>query len=135
MRAKPRKDFVLCLCSGGLPDSVATSVERVVNVLTLADKYEVTALTDACVWVLSTAVSASNVVQMVALAERNGLAKLMRALMNFIKYDAKLADIVMNSAKKRILEVKEALADAKKELGMGGGKAAGKGVRKRMRVN
>ncbi len=51
----------------------------------------------------------------------------------------KIAGVEVKSAravaKTRILEVKEALADAKKELGMGGGKAAGKGVRKRMRVN
>ena len=50
----------------------------------------------------------------------------------------KIAGVEVKSAravaKKRILEVKEALADAKKELGVGGGKAAGKGVRKRMRV-
>jgi hypothetical protein len=38
-------------------------------------------------------------------------------------------------AKKKMVMVKEALADAKKELGMGGGKASGSSARKRMRVS
>jgi hypothetical protein len=38
-------------------------------------------------------------------------------------------------AKKKMVMVKEALADAKKELGMGGGKDSGRGARKRMRVS
>ncbi|CAE8600343.1 unnamed protein product [Polarella glacialis] len=91
------KDFVGCLDESGFPDRMATSIPRILELLVIADKYEVTALADALVQVLSPRILSHNVGMLLVFAERNHLLKLRRALINFIRHDKQHADALMNS--------------------------------------
>eukprot|EP00931_Biecheleriopsis_adriatica_P086680 TRINITY_DN61293_c0_g1_i1.p1 TRINITY_DN61293_c0_g1~~TRINITY_DN61293_c0_g1_i1.p1 ORF type:complete len:413 (-),score=42.50 TRINITY_DN61293_c0_g1_i1:8-1246(-) len=74
------KDAV-CLCSGGLPSAVVTTWQGLFDLLVVADKYAVQSLADACISLLSTAVSEKTVAPLIKSADEAGLTKLVRCLL------------------------------------------------------
>jgi len=97
VRRRPLEDFASCLFSGGLPGQVATSVDRLLDILILADRYDVAPLAAACVWSLSVAASDQNVSRLLRSCELHGLTRLYRVLVHFTKADVKRIEAVMNS--------------------------------------
>lgn len=76
-------DFSVCLCSGGLPAALVTDWQRLLDLLVVADKYCVHALVDACISLLSVAISTKTVAPLMKAADEAGFTKLMRCLLYY----------------------------------------------------
>lgn len=91
------KDFATCLYSGGLPPSIVTGWERLVNLLVLADKYQVTPLAEACTTYLSVCVCGQNVGKLLKVADQHGLVNLKLVLVYYATSTSKRLDALTDS--------------------------------------
>eukprot|EP00931_Biecheleriopsis_adriatica_P105429 TRINITY_DN79998_c0_g1_i1.p1 TRINITY_DN79998_c0_g1~~TRINITY_DN79998_c0_g1_i1.p1 ORF type:complete len:430 (+),score=60.04 TRINITY_DN79998_c0_g1_i1:33-1292(+) len=89
------KDFSVCLLSGGLPSSIVTDWERLVDLLFVADKYDVQALVDSCISLLSVAITSKTVAPLMKIADGAGFAKLLRCLLYYcLACPARMASVI-----------------------------------------
>ena len=75
------EDLRDCLNNGGLPASIVTGWQRLVNLDVLADKYAITPLADACMFYFSMKLSTNNASKLLAISDKYGLVHLKKAAM------------------------------------------------------
>jgi hypothetical protein len=91
------QDFSICLCSGGLPSAIVTGWERLLDLLIVADRYCVRALVDACIALLSMAISVKTVAPLMKAAEVAGCPKLLRCILYFCLASSDRMNVVIDS--------------------------------------
>ena len=88
------KDFAVCVYQQGLPNSLITGWERLVRLLIMAQKYNITALATAITTILSAGISRDNAASLFKYSEKYNLLGLRRSLINFVTFDSKNLEAV-----------------------------------------
>eukprot|EP00929_Paragymnodinium_shiwhaense_P003535 TRINITY_DN10409_c0_g1_i1.p1 TRINITY_DN10409_c0_g1~~TRINITY_DN10409_c0_g1_i1.p1 ORF type:complete len:426 (+),score=39.84 TRINITY_DN10409_c0_g1_i1:185-1462(+) len=91
------EDLRSCFIQGGFPASVCTSLDRVLDLLVLANRYAITPLVTCTTFYACAALLRQNVARVIQLADKHGLCRLLYAALRFAAFDPKMS-LIQSSA-------------------------------------